>query len=120
MLINFSNHPLSVWSEKQIKIAKEQYGDIVDIPFPNVEPDKGEQYIRELVDEYIEKVKPFKYGQSTAVHIMGEMNFVYGMVTKLKNIGFVCIASTTERVVNAGADGVKVSSFQFVRFRKYE
>lgn len=120
MLINFSNHPLSVWSEKQIKIAKEQYGDIVDIPFPNVEPDKGEQYIRELVDEYIEKVKTLKYGQSTAVHIMGEMNFVYSMVTKLKNIGFVCIASTTERVVNTGADGVKVSSFQFVRFRKYE
>ena len=37
MFINFSNHLLSTWTEKQIKAAKE-YGELEEIVFPNINP----------------------------------------------------------------------------------
>ena len=54
----------------------------------------------------------------TTVHLMGEMNFTFALITKLKARGIKCVASTTQReTVEEG--GVKVSKFNFVRFREY-
>ncbi len=39
MLINLSNHPLSNWSEKQRQAAEQQFGQIVNLPFPTVPTD---------------------------------------------------------------------------------
>ena len=53
-----------------------------------------------------------------AVHIMGEMNFTYALVNKLKANGIKCVASTTKRET-VEENGVKISKFNFVRFREY-
>ena len=53
-----------------------------------------------------------------AVHIMGEMNFTYSLVSKLKAHNIRCVASTTKRETVEEND-VKISKFNFVRFREY-
>ena len=57
--------------------------------------------------------------ENTVVHVMGEMTFTYNLVTALKEVGIVCLASTTERLVKMMPDGKKVSEFKFVQFREY-
>ena len=118
MLINFSNHPSALWEEKQLKAARE-YGDIVDIPFPDVSPEAGEEDILSLADQYVNKIMSFIDGRQATVHVMGEMTFAFSVVTQLRERGITCIASTTERDAEFISDGRKLSDFQFVRFRKY-
>ncbi len=119
MLINFSNHPLSQWSDKQINVAKKLYGEIIDFPFPLVDPTGDELYIKRLADFFFSKMQREHSADRPTIHIMGEMTFVYEMVKRLHKCGYECIASTTNRVVSVRSDGVKESSFEFVRFRTY-
>jgi hypothetical protein len=118
MLINFSNHPSSNWPEEQ-KIAALQFGDIVDFPFPAINPEGDSLYIEKLAEEYLNIIvnKYFSRPLPT-VHIMGELNFTFSMVRLLRHYGFTCIASTTERVT-AEKSGTKTSEFRFKQFRKY-
>jgi hypothetical protein len=55
-----------------------------------------------------------------AIHLMGEMTFVYQFVQRATAAGLRCIASTTERRTVDHPDGSKTSEFCFVRFRNYE
>ena len=116
MLINLTNHPLSQWTEEQQKLAEELYGEIVDIPFPNVPPEASEENIAQLADEYLNKILPLK---PEAVHIQGEFTFTYRMVKILTEKNIKCIASTTNRIMKENADGSRTYNFEFVRFREY-
>lgn len=118
MLINFSNHPSSLWGVKQLEAARE-YGKIKDLPFPAVSPDANYDEIRELADRYVDEITSFAENHHITVHVMGEMTFTFMVVSQLKELGIECIASTTDRNAEEFADGRKLSDFQFVRFRKY-
>lgn len=119
MLINLSNHPSSKWSEEQMNAAK-CYGDVVDLPFPIVNPNGNEQYIDTLAEEYLVKMKNLSSDNSIfVVHLMGEMSFTFALVLRLQNLGVQCVASTTERIVEDLEDGKKQVTFKFVRFRAY-
>ena len=113
MLLNLSNHPSASWSEAQLAAAG---GEVVDMLFPQVAPDGGEEYIEGLANEYLNKI--LDMGNITTVHVMGEMNFTYSLVTKLKAHDICCVASTTKREA-VEENGVKISRFNFVRFRQY-
>ena len=113
MLLNLSNHPSASWTEPQLTAAG---GKVIDLPFPQVDPDGDETYIEQLAQEYYDKIVKMK--DIETVHIMGEMNFTYSLVNKLKNNGFRCVASTTKRET-VEENGVKISKFNFVRFREY-
>ena len=117
MFINFTNHPSSNWSEKQLNAAL-CYGEIVDLPFPAIEPTFSKDDILHLVQECTRVIMGIKEGE-TVVHVMGEMTFTYNMVNALKNKGITCLASTTERITTMTSDGKKVSEFKFVQFREY-
>lgn len=117
MLINLSNHPSSLWSSEQLKAA-EQYGDIVDVPFPNVDPYATEHALSSLVAEYYAKVESIGSPNEVIVHLMGEFCFTYSMLNLLKKHGYKCIASTTNRRVVL-EDGIKKVYFDFCTFRKY-
>lgn len=119
MFINLSNHPSSKWSEAQTEAAN-RYGDIVDLPFPQVHPDGDEAYIANLVDEYVPKVLAMGNPVELMVHVMGEMTFTFAIVSKLMAAGATCVASTTERITCQHPDGRKESVFRFVRFRQYQ
>jgi hypothetical protein len=119
MFINLSNHPSSKWSEAQTESAR-QFGDIVDLPFPQVDPNGDETYIARLANEYCQKVIDMAGGKPVAVHLMGEMTLTFALARLLKAAGITCMAATTERVVVENEPGLKTAIFRFVRFRKYE
>lgn len=115
MLLNLSNHPSSAWLDNQKQTALDQYEEIIDWAFPQINPNWSADEIDQLAEEYEEKIKTIN---PVAVHIMGEMTFCYNLINRLKQNGIACIASTTNRKTTE-KNGVKNSIFEFVRFRKY-
>ncbi|MDR3261870.1 MAG: hypothetical protein LBT78_08560 [Tannerella sp.] len=61
MLINLSNHPSALWQAPQLEVAT-VYGEIIDLPFPVVDPEGDATYIQSLGKEYIFKqFREYKY-----------------------------------------------------------
>lgn len=124
-LINLSNHPSSSWQAKQIELAIDLYGMVVDIPFPHIDPLATTDEVGVLAQTYVEqclellKEKGDKKGQQDAVHIVGEPTFVFACVSRLKEQGIYCVASTTKRIVSEQTNEKKVIHFEFVGFRAY-
>jgi hypothetical protein len=118
MLLNLSNHPSSAWSPEQMNAAKEQFGGVIDVPFPNIDPHATSNEIRNLVEDYIE-IALVDHGKIKHIHIMGEMTFVHRFVKRVMPDGINCYASTTERTVLEEADGRKTVQFKFIQFRRY-
>jgi len=118
MFINLTNHPSSEWSEEQLKAAQ-QYGEVIDIPFPLVDEQATETEIKRLADEYVSIVKSKGNVQDLTVHIMGEQTLCYALISKLQKEGIRCVASCTEHDNFINKQGQKVSTFHFARFREY-
>lgn len=119
IFINLSNHPSELWSKEQKEAARE-YGEIIDLPFPEVRPDADKDIIEALVKEYLAQVLEISQGKTATVHIMGEMTLTFALVKRLQAMGIKCVASTSERIVSMESDGTKVVKFDFCRFRDYE
>ena len=117
--INMTNHPSCRWSDEQLDAAR-QYGHIVDIPFPAVDPTVGPEEIALMADTYIEKIRAF---EDPTVLVQGEFTLVYAVVTRLKAEGISALAACSERdVVEIKSDDgttVQKSVFRFRRFREY-
>lgn len=118
MLVNFSNHPSLYWDNRQ-KEASQDFGELIDIPFPKIAPNATGKELRELSLQYVQRIVSLASTRTITVHIMGEMTFTFMVVTRLKELGIKCVASTTERKTTYSDDGTKVSEFQFVKFREY-
>ncbi|MBQ4163064.1 MAG: CRISPR-associated protein [Parabacteroides sp.] len=118
MFVNLSNHPSKTWSETQKKAAQ-QYGQIIDMPFPTISATGDEQYILNLVNDYKDQILSQFNPSCDVVHVMGELCFSFALVQELKKNGFVCLASTSERVVEEKEPGIKEVKFEFMRFRTY-
>jgi len=122
MLINLSNHPVEKWSEKQINEAKKNYGEIRDLPFPEINPDWDEETVENFSQMYFEEIQAIiesAHNQNNAVHVMGELTFTFNIVYKLLSQNIVCIASTSKRNVTEKGNK-KITEFNFVRFREYK
>lgn len=130
MLLNLSNHPAAKWSAAQIQAAEKAFGDLRDVPFPVIAPNADLNAIIALAQEYVQKCRnQFDHRQNpassikdhqSAIHVMGEMTFVYQFVKRATAAGLRCLASTTERRAVDHPDGSKTSEFRFVRFRDYD
>jgi CRISPR-associated Csx2 family protein len=119
IFINLSNHPSTNWQPEQLAVAQ-SFGEVVDIPFPAVDPTGDESYIQTLCDEYVEKVLQATKGEKAIVHVMGEMALTFSLVHALQTKGCICMASTSQRISTDKGDGTKEIKFVFNRFRKYE
>lgn len=115
MLINLSNHSFEQWPKEQLDMANKLYSEVVDLPFPKIDPQATTDEIRLIVESYEIKVRK---ADPQAVHIMGEMTFTYMFVKQMERIGISCVASTTDRLA-VEKEGVKTSIFKFVQFRNY-
>lgn len=121
MLINLTNHPSSRWSEKQKAAAEEEFGEIVDMPFPEIREEGCEWYVSDLADQYLRKILNMPDASPFVVHLMGEQTFSYALLRRLRDRGITCVASTTKRIVKEEEPGRKTEViFQFERFRRYE
>lgn len=121
MLINLSNHPSALWSDKQL-MAAQVFGDVVDLDFPSVEPDKGAKYIEGLAIEYFRQIEALiiQKGESfpVCVHLMGELSFCFALFQLLRKHEIRCVVSTSRRVSYTDESNQKISKFNFVRFRE--
>lgn len=116
--INVSNHPSSKWSESQFCAAK-AFGEIVDLPFPQIDPFFSHDQVDGIVKEYVGRISEIAPDGKAVLHIMGEMTFTFALVHRLKSLGYRCVASTTERKVVEKDNNVKETTFEFIQFREY-
>jgi len=117
--VNISNHNSKDWGDKQT-CAAGLYGEIVDIPFPYINPRSNSEDIDRLVDYYFEKVMNYA---PAAVMLQGEFVFTFRLVNRLKAVEINVLASSTERKVTEELmpDGTvrRSSFFEFIAFREY-
>lgn len=120
MLLNLSNHPFESWSEKQVLAAKSSYGEIINLPFPPVDPVATSEEVAQLALQYKDIIKNLCVGNaSPTIHLMGEMTFSFLLASLLLKEGINVVCSTTKRIAQEDGFGKKVSQFEFVQFREY-
>lgn len=119
IFFNHTNHPSDKWSAEQ-KLAAENFGKVIDMPFPEIPPDFNTAEVREMVIKNLNEILKF---EPAAVLCQGEFNYTVAMVEELKKRNIEVMAATSERIVSAiqEKDGStkRVSIFKFVRFRQY-
>ena len=118
MLLNLSNHPSNKWAQEQLDAAQIQYGGVVDMPFPQINPEATTREVEELAKAYARKIILHTPSVST-VHLMGEMTFIVALIQLLQAEGIPVVCSTTERMVLEEKEGKKTLQFVFCQFRKY-
>lgn len=114
VFINFSNHPSARWSKEQTEAAG-RYGQVVDIPFPAVEPKADEGAVRTLARRYVDRILAYC---PAAVLCQGEFCLTFQVVSALKAQGVTVVAACSERIVTEHGDKKEVL-FQFEQFREY-
>lgn len=118
--INLTNHPSGLWSDEQLDSAR-QYGTIVDMPFPAVDPAAGPAEIALTAASCLEKIRAY---EDPTVLVQGEFTLVFNIVERLKAEGIRALAACSEREVveskaEDGAATRKSVVFRFRRFREY-
>ena len=120
MLINISNHPLSEWSERQIDEATRLWGGVVDVAFPKIDATLTSEDVVRLaktnIKSYVDVIE--QYPTPSAFHIMGEMVYCFYVINALKQMGYVVVASASNRDVEMEGDN-KIVRFSFEKFREY-
>ena len=118
LFLNLSNHSSDKWSKAQLDVAR-AYGEVVDMPFPEIDPGATTEEIHRLAEEYAKEISSRYPDCDLTVHLMGEMTFCFRLVTLLHARGVRCVASTTQRKTSELPDGKKESIFEFQAFREY-
>ena len=119
MFINLSNHPSDAWELCQ-KEAASVYGEIVNYPFPSIDPTESEEEVIKKAVSIAEKIIGL---HPDAVMCQGEYALTYAIVSRLKEAGILTLCACSERKIEeiTDADGrmTKESIFSFVQFRAY-
>jgi hypothetical protein len=123
---NVSNHPSSKWGETQRLAALALVGSggrIVDVPFPNVDPNLDSEGIDALVMQIVGLCQEQSDGSGRDVlHVMGETSLVYASIRDWIGFGGRVVVSTTARktveTVDPTGVAVKTAVFEFVKFRE--
>ena len=118
-MINFTNHPYSMWDERQKEIAS-MYGNIKEIPFPPVDPTYTEEQLDTMAGEYKEKILELN---DKVVLLQGEFTLSFRLVNLLKKEGLNVVAACSKRNVKEWKDYNgkyhKEMLFEFAQFRRY-
>ena len=97
-------------------LAAEEYGHVVDVPFPAVEPNMSEEEIKALADNCIASILSYN---PEAVMCQGEFTLCHAVVDRLKEKDIPVVAACSQRNAIDLPDGRKASQFEFIRFRRY-
>lgn len=118
MFVNVSNHPSKNWGKIQISEAR-KYGEIIDIPFPAVDPKASKEDVYHKAELC---VKEILNKSPKCVLCQGEFCLTNRIVELLKAENILVVAACSERkVVEYNQDGVdkKEVIFEFVKYREY-
>jgi len=126
VLINHSNHSSINWDIAQ----KEDWDQIVDIPFPNIPADwdefevqklaeKNAKEILKLIDNLESEIEDDNTIAEFYIMLQGEFSYCYMLrdILKKKLLFLNFAIPTTERIVEIKEDGTKISKFKFVTWR---
>lgn len=120
LFINHTNHPSAQWSEEQLQAAR-QYGDVVDMPFPQIEAGLSEAEVHDMAEAAAGRIAELK---PSAVLVQGEFTYSYALIRLLQTAGIRAVAACSERqtiaVLNERQETLKQSVFKFVQFRVYD
>lgn len=120
MFLNFTNHPSAGWHEKQL-LAAQRYGEVQDVPFPDVPPEYSAEDVAELAQRSVQEILKKR---PTVVLCQGEMTLTYQVVRRLLAQNVTVVAACTKRRVceRIEPDGTvkKLAIFEFAGFRSYE
>lgn len=116
LLLNFSNKHTSTWSNSQLKLAKKQFGELVDLDFPIIEPTMSKEDVQMIATASIEQIFILN---PKAVHILGEGSFTVVIVQLLMSFGIPCVESTFEKNLGISKTGEKEVKYTFSQFREY-
>ncbi len=119
VFINLTSRASQTWLNDQLKAAQE-YGDIIDLPFPNIDPDMEPEEVVAMAEKYTAQIMTYDV---SAVLVQGEMTFTFAVVSGLKRKGIKTVAACSRResVETRNEDGsvTKNSVFRFWQFREY-
>lgn len=118
MLLNLSNHPSTQWTPEQREAAEQQFGRIMDLTFPAIDPQWHLDRVRLEAEKYYIQIRKEASLQVITVHLMGEMTFCFQLLEMLQEAGIPTVASTTQRIVTE-KEGLKTVRFEFAGFRAY-
>ena len=76
MFVNFTNHPSGSWSAAQRRAAQ-VYGEILDLPFPDVPPTLSAAEVAALADEWAARILALR---PACVLCQGEMTLTTRVV----------------------------------------
>lgn len=119
--VNFTNHNSSKWAPSQVEAA-EKYGDIVDVPFPAVDPLATKEDISALAEKSVEEILA---NHPDVVMAQGEFTLTFAVVKKLQEKGVKCVVACTRRRTDeevqqlAAAGLTREGMFAFMGFREY-
>ncbi len=119
MLLNITNHPSRYWSNAQLKAA-EEFGSVVDLPFPQIRMDMSNEQINKLVDAYLIQILCH---EDPVVLCQGEFVFTYRLIVLLKehHIPVVACQGNLEReeLQDENQNTIKQTVYRFARFLEY-
>lgn len=118
IFVNHTNHPSERWDAAQRAEAL-KYGEIIDLPFPNIPPAWESTEVAQLARKTAEQIAALK---PAAVLCQGEFTYAFRLIELLKAQGIKTLAATSERVVSEQLEaGVlkRTYVFSFCRFREY-
>jgi len=119
MFINHTNHTSTRWSEDQLAAAR-VFGEIKDIPFPDVDPEWDEEEILVRAKAAADEIEGYS---PAAVLCQGEYSYTYALVNELRHRGIRVMAACSKRVtletLDEDGNTIRESQFKFVQFRDY-
>ena len=83
MFVNFTNHPSGSWGAAQRRAAQ-VYGEILDLPFPDVPPALSAAAVAALADEWAARILALR---PACVLCQGEMTLTARVVRLLQSRG---------------------------------
>ncbi len=118
--INATNHPSAKWSQEQLKAAQ-GYGEVYDLPFPNVDPTASSEDVRRIAHGYAADIAG-QAGKGGTALVQGEGSLMYHTIRFLtEEYGVHCVVACSDRKVvesvNEKGETVKTATFCFVQFR---
>ncbi len=119
LFINHTNHPSGSWSAAQ-RSAAQAYGDIQDVPFPDIPPQASTADVMTLAAQAAQHIAALR---PDAVLCQGEFTYTYCLVQELQQKHICVVSACSERSTTTAVDDeghtTRHSIFSFVQFREY-
>ena len=118
MFVNYTNHHSGNWNKKQLDEAQ-KYGEIIDMAFPQVNPNCCEKELLSIAQTEAGKIIDL---HPDCVLCQGEMTLCFAIVDILLKNGVDVVSACSQRntVEQKVGDTIKkIVEFDFVRFRKF-